>query len=473
MTGKVKRTGDLRPTVLDLFSGAGGMALGFEAAGARCVGAVEIDAAAAATFRATFANENAVVFGGVDEGDMAVRAAGEILSGLAEPPDLVVGGPPCQGFSRIGRAKRRSLLGVEDRVKYNGEDQDRSLLYRQFLRVVAAARPTAFVIENVHAIRDAPGGIDMAARIARESADLGYNVRYFLLNAAWYGVPQQRWRIFFVGLRRDLGSGAIPRPPKRTHTFGPNLPEGCSAPEDPWMIAGAQIPQVESPLPAVTVREALGDLPRHTGHLKNQPPDECRLPTRGVPAQAAAILRDWPGRPGPETVSGNWYRSTPRDYDTFRDMAHGDVYPQAVAIAYCRAWRDMLTESSDGSAVDPESVRARRIPPYRVDAFDEKWGKLVPNQPSWTVTAHLSKDGYSHIHYDSTQARTITIREAARLQSFPDAVEFHGSFGAQLRQIGNAVPPLLARAVAQEVMVQLEELNSRHRRPRAPRRAPS
>jgi DNA (cytosine-5)-methyltransferase 1 len=471
MTGKVKRMGDLRLTVLDLFSGAGGMALGFEAAGGRCVGAVEIDEAAAGTFRATFANEGAVVLGGVDDGDMAICSAGEILGGLAKPPDIIVGGPPCQGFSRIGRAKRRSLLGVDDRVKYNGEDQDRSLLYRQFLRVVAAARPVAFVIENVHAIRDAPGGIDMAARIARESADLGYNVRYFLLNAAWYGVPQQRWRIFFVGLRRDLGSGAIPRPPKRTHTFGPNLPEGCSAPEDPWMIAGAQIPEIESPRPAVTVREAIGDLPRHTGHLKNQTPEECRLPTRGVPSPGVAILRDWPGRPAPDTLSGNWYRSTPRDYDTFRDMAHGDVYPQAVAIASCHAWRDMLTEPTDASVIDAGSARPRRIPPYRVDAFDEKWGKLVPDQPSWTVTAHLSKDGYSHIHYDSTQARTITIREAARLQSFPDAVEFKGSFGAQLRQIGNAVPPLLARAVAQGVMAQLQELSVGCRRPRASRRA--
>jgi DNA (cytosine-5)-methyltransferase 1 len=154
-------------------------------------------------------------------------------------------------------------------------------------------------------------------------------------------------------------------------------------------------------------------------------------------------------------------------------MAHGDVYPQAVAIASCHAWRDMLTERADGSPVKPESVRARHIPPYRVDAFDEKWGKLVPNQPSWTVTAHLSKDGYSHIHYDSTQARTITIREAARLQSFPDAIEFQGSFGAQLRQIGNAVPPLLAQAVAQEVLAQLKELRSGHRRPRAPKRAAS
>src|SRR5207245_4873845 len=124
-----------RPTVLDLFAGAGGMALGFEAAGARCVGGVEVDRSAAATFEAAFGPEGALVLGGED-GDMTHLQPEEILRSLSAPPDIIVGGPPCQGFSRIGRAKRRSLLEVEDRVKYDGEDQDRSLLYRQFLRVV-------------------------------------------------------------------------------------------------------------------------------------------------------------------------------------------------------------------------------------------------------------------------------------------------------------------------------------------------
>jgi DNA (cytosine-5)-methyltransferase 1 len=83
---------------------------------------------------------------------------------------------------------------------------------------------------------------------------------------------------------------------------------------------------------------------------------------------------------------------------------------------------------------------------------------LIAGKPSWTLTAHLSRDTYSHIHYDSRQARTITVREAARLQSFPDGVEFAGNFGEQFRQIGNAVPPILARAIANELFSQLREL---------------
>ena len=177
------------------------------------------------------------------------------------------------------------------------------------------------------------------------------------------------------------------------------------------------------------------------------------------------MLRHWPKRKGPEEISGNWYRSTPRDYDIFRDMAHGDVYPHALAIAHRHTWRAMLSDMARGVASDTEQIRTSHIPPYRVDAFDEKWAKLIPDQPAWTVTAHLSKDGYSHIHYDGTQARTISIREAARLQSFPDAIEFKGNFGEQLKQIGNAVPPLLARALGAELIAQLNEL--RRDRPRA------
>jgi DNA (cytosine-5)-methyltransferase 1 len=147
-------------------------------------------------------------------------------------------------------------------------------------------------------------------------------------------------------------------------------------------------------------------------------------------------------------------------------MAHGDRYPRALALAQ-QLFREQLAElRARGSAPAPgtrkyELLRRAFIPPYRNDAFEDKWAKLDPDRPSWTLTAHLSKDSYSHIHYDSAQARTITIREAARLQSFPDAFEFAGNFGQQFQQIGNAVPPLLARAIATNLIQQLQELEER------------
>jgi len=394
---------------------------------------------------------------------------GRLLSSLEEPPEVIIGGPPCQGFSRIGRAKQMSLLNESERVLHGGiRDPLRNALYRYFLKVVAAALPKAFVMENVPGMREVLG-VDIAQRIAREASHLGYNVRYFLLNAAWYGVPQQRWRIFVVGLRSDLGHNAIPAPPARTHRYGLGLPEGIKIPDDRWALWGDRIPEVAEPHAAITVREAIDDLPRLASHLEGLRPLEQRLPLRREPSAWAKALRDWPDRPAPVEVSGNWYRATPRDYFIFREMAQGDNYPEALMIAH-RAFREELgLLRQQGKAPRPgtkaiEQLKAQFVPPYRNDAFDEKWGKLIPDQPSWTLTAHLSKDSYSHIHYSSPQARTITIREAARLQSFPDSFEFQGSYGAQLRQIGNAVPPLLARAIAQALFKQLDKLEKKRRR---------
>lgn len=458
-----------RRTVLDLFAGAGGMALGFEAAGARCLGAVEIDAGAAKTFTSMFAHDSPMIFGGPERGDMTRLAPGKLLDALGSSPEVVVGGPPCQGFSRVGRAKQMSLLDHSERVLHGGiRDPLRNSLYRYFLEVVAAARPKAFVMENVPGMREVLG-IDMAQRIAREASHLGYNVRYFLLNAAWYGVPQQRWRIFVLGLRDDLGHKAIPVPPPRTHCFGPDLPEGVRVPDDRWAIWGSRIPEVKGALPATSVREAIDDLPRLVGHLDGRRPDGSRLPLRREPSRWVKGLREWPGRPAPSDVSGNWYRSTPRDYYLFREMAPGDRYPEALVIA-TRHFREHLIElRRKGTTLRPETkrikdIRAKYIPPYRNDAFNDKWGKLIPDLPAWTVTAHLSRDAYSHIHYSSPQARTITVREAARLQSFPDAFEFEGGFGAQLSQIGNAVPPLLAKALACTLFKQLDALEKAQKR---------
>src|SRR5262249_40947650 len=102
----------------------------------------------------------------------------------------------------------------------------------------------------------------------------------------------------------------------------------------------------------------------------------------------------------------------------------------------------------DTGSEEYQHIERSIVPPYPEDMFVTKWRKLLPDQPAWTVPAHLSRDTYSHIHHDADQARSISVREAARLQSFPDAFSFQGNMGDRFRQIGNAVPPLLARAIA-------------------------
>src|SRR5262249_34911910 len=158
----------------------------------------EVNPAAAETFRRAFIQDAPIVLGGPPSradpgGDITRIDPADLLQRLTSPPELIVGGPPCQGFSRIGRAEQRSPLAEKDYKRRGARDPDRNELYDCFLDVVLAARPKAFVLENVPGLRDHLG-IDMALRIAEDAerrCEYLYNVRYFILNAAWYGVPQE------------------------------------------------------------------------------------------------------------------------------------------------------------------------------------------------------------------------------------------------------------------------------------------
>jgi DNA (cytosine-5)-methyltransferase 1 len=173
-------------------------------------------------------------------------------------------------------------------------------------------------------------------------------------------------------------------------------------------------------------------------------------------------MRRWPGLDEPAGVSEHAIRRTPRDYETFRRMAPEDRYPEALAIARRRFFETLGRLAAEGRAPAPDTPEFRDlersiVPPYPEDMFVDKWRKLNPAKPSWTVPAHLSKDAYSHIHHDGDQARAISIREAARLQSFPDAFRFTGNMGDCYRQVGNAVPPVLAWAIAARLLESLGE----------------
>lgn len=451
------------PLVIDLFCGAGGFSLGFHAAGCRILAAVDADAAAAETFRRNFgllqAGSPPLVFGGED-GDVE-RAGLDNISLSA--PDIVIGGPPCQAFSRLGRAKLNSLS--DDGFK----GDPRNALYRRFLAAIDAWRPKAVVMENVPGMLSV-GGVNYADDVCTELATIGYRTGYALLNAVWYGVPQFRERIIFIGIRNDLG--VDPKSPPITHWT--DLPDGYAPPQrhrsapslpfgSPWdAIVGQLSVPTQSKHPAVTVKEALDDLPALTDHLtvKSRPRGDFRkvMKHRMPPHSAyAEFMRSWPGFSPADCVNDHAVRRTPRDYSTFRLMKPGDRYPEAISIARAIRDQELSKLRAEGTAPDPgtpewDEFDARFVPPYDESGFPDKWRKLLPDRPSWTVPAHLAKDSYSHIHYDGEQARMISVREAARLQSFPDAFLFSGNMGDCFRQIGNAVPPMLAWAVADSVM---------------------
>src|SRR6185437_2858734 len=175
----------------------------------------------------------------------------------------------------------------------------------------------------------------------------------------------------------------------------------------------------------------------------------------------------------PKGIRDHVIRSLPRDYKIFRRMNPGDQYPEAYRHASDLFEERLKLEARNGKAIPPrtkryEELRSEFVPPYDHTKFPNKWRKMEADLPARTLMAHMGKDSYSHIHYDSEQARTISVREAARLQSFPDGFQFCGTMNPAFRQIGNAVPPLMARALAETMMAvlrgveeQVEHVSSR------------
>jgi DNA (cytosine-5)-methyltransferase 1 len=452
--------------VVDIFSGAGGLALGFRAAGCEIAAAVDVDAVAGETIRRNFERLQPGLSLHVLAGDEYDLGSVDLNTLCDQPPDILTGGPPCQGYSRLGRGKLDSLTDE------GFEGDPRNQLYRRFLDAVREWQPRAVVMENVPGMLSVRG-MNYAAIFTNELAAEGYRVGYIHLNAVWYGVPQFRERLFFVGYREDLG--VRPKAPPATHWT--SLPEGYRRPvreHAQYLPFGPEWERIEGelavrfvsdPLPAVTVREALDDLPAIHDHpnvnsVRRGDSRRAVAYRPGPVSSYASLMRSWPGLPSSEGVFDHIVRRTPRDYETFRRMQHGDRYPQAILIARERFEQELRRLESEGRAPAPSSearreLESRFVPPYPIDSFEDRWRKLIPDQPSWTVPAHLARDSYSHIHHDSAQARMMSVREAARLQSFPDSFLFAGNMGDCFRQIGNAVPPLLAWAIAFEVLGKL------------------
>lgn len=326
------------------------------------------------------------------------------------------------------------------------------------------------VVENVPDMMN-QGGQNFVARMCASLAAIGYECRYSLINAAHFGVPQFRERVFILGFHSSLA--IVPKFPRPTHQL--ELPCGYlgtrSVAMRPMVESGMACewfvelskPRSNAP-PAVTCREALSDLPSLTEHLSSDRKHGTRsftehrpYPLRSKLSDFARSMRTWRGFENDAGICDHVIRFLPRDYETFRRMKVDDQYPQAFLVAQKR-FLEALNDYEDAPAPGSREFNElwkQFVPPYDPNKFPNKWWKLHPDKPSKTLTAHIGKDTYSHIHYDSRQARTISVREAARLQSFPDGFVFSGAMNAAFRQIGNAVPPLLACAVGRQVRRQL------------------
>ncbi|MBQ8558425.1 MAG: DNA cytosine methyltransferase [Tyzzerella sp.] len=309
--------------------------------------------------------------------------------------DVIIGGPPCQAYSVAGRVRDENGM----------KDDYRNYLFEHYLNVVNRYKPVLFVFENVPGILSAtPSGVPITDLIRQGFERVGYEIiddlKMAKVNAADYGVPQNRDRVIIVGIRK----GACENIQFKLKYFYSEL-----------------LPRYKSEK-KITVKESIGDLPSCVPFWDEE--HHKKRKSHLVPA-----------------CKYTWHRPryhNLRDMDTFRTLA-----------------------------LDIESGRREYDSKKISELYEEKVGSkspihryhvLEPDLPSTTIIAHLYKDGNRFIHYDSKQSRSITVREAARLQSFDDDFDFVGSQGNAYQMIGNAVPPQLAKRVALALSKLLDEI---------------
>ncbi len=461
--------------VLDLFAGCGGISLGFHSAGFEITAALELDKDAAASHGANFHPSSPQHAKARDiTRTTPLQLATEL--GLGDPSsafDIVVGGPPCQAFARVGRSKLREIAAHPEAFRHDS----RARLYIEYLRYVDACAPLAVLMENVPDMLN-HGGHNIAEEICEVLEAKGYTTAYTLLNAAHYGVPEMRERMFLVAYHETLQL----RPTFPAPSNWIALPSGYGGSRAVALKLLSRNGKDEKatryeappePLPtlakAISAEEAIGDLPRieaqrllASGELRRGArrfdiPICYDLLASLTPYQES--IRSWPGFEGGVVLYDHVIRYLPRDYSLFAVLEAGDQYPEAFKRAekmFADALRSLKNAAPKPNTKAWKTLRATIVPPYDNAKFPNKWRKMEPDKPARTLMAHLGKDGYSHIHYDSTQARTISVREAARLQSFPDGFKFRGTMNPAFRQIGNAVPPNLAKTIAVHMAKEIE-----------------
>lgn len=379
-------------TCIDLFCGCGGFSLGMERAGFKCLAAIDFNPEAIAVFKANFSNTPHVLETDITQFPPEKLQA---LIGIAHV-DLIVGGPPCQGFST---ARQRDGANHGSRLK----EDPRRHLYKEFLKYVQAFKPKVFVMENVLGIRSASGG-EYFVRVQSEAREIGYRVHAQVEDCVELGLPQKRRRQLFIGTRLDLPD-----------YFNPTIlraPRACDRP---------------------TLWEAIGDLPiLQSG--QGQESCEYDMERRKLHVERYGRRYLYCVLEVQKATSLESHRARPhseRDLRDFLLLKEGENSDQAME-------RGVVFEF-----------------PYDKENFKDRYTRQHRNKPCSTIVAHLSKDGLMFIH--PTQNRSLTPREAARIQSFPDWFKFPIARTHQFRVIGNAVPPLVSEAIGMAVRKYLEK----------------
>ena len=347
----------MKPTVIDLFAGVGGLSLGFEMEGFDILLANEFDQSIATAYKENHKSTNVVV------GDITSLDLSKVFGEYVNKIDVVIGGPPCQGFSQKG--KRKTI------------NDERNFLFKHYVEVVKFVKPKYFVMENVPNLLTAEKGFFLN-EIKGLFKGYGYSIRYGILNAADYGVPQNRRRAIIIG---------------KYLATPPELPLPCKQ--------------------KVTIWDAISDL---------------------------AYLESGEGEFEQE------YRNSPKsDYEKKMRKGSKILYNHmATKHSALALERLSLIPPNAGKEVLPKEHITKSV-------YSGTWSRMKQNDVAVTITTRFdtpSSGKFTHPFLN----RAITVREAARLQSFPDTFKFIGSKMSQMKQVGNAVPPLLARKIARVIM---------------------
>ena len=344
--------------IIDLFAGVGGLSLGFEMLGFEVVVANEYDQSIAQAYIKNRNNPNMII------ADIKKLPISETFGMYKDTVDVVVGGPPCQGYSQKGKRKT-----IHD---------ERNFLFRYFVDVVKEVSPKYFVMENVPNLLTAENGY-FKKELESMFIQLGYCINAQVLCAADYGVPQNRHRAFIIGKKNSLKPISFPKPSNKK----------------------------------VTIWDAISDL----AYLKSGEGEFC----------------------------SNYIYPANSEYQKF--LRHGSD----------KLYNHIATNHSDIAlkrlSMIPPKGGKKDLPPEHItkSIYSGTWERMDADDISVTITTRFdtpSSGKFTHPFLD----RAITVREAAIIQSFPDTFHFYGSKTSQMKQVGNAVPPLLARAIAKTIL---------------------
>jgi DNA (cytosine-5)-methyltransferase 1 len=403
---------DSKPRVLDLFAGCGGLSLGLERAGFNIAWANEIDSDACESYssvhhKTEIFNEDINIF-------IKKVIAEEKFCPQVGEVDLLVGGPPCQGFSGYNR--------------YSNPSDPRNSLVESYLSFVQVIKPKFLLMENV------PGMLKMEdGKVVRLISDalesIGYQTKLGILQCGNFGIPQNRWRVFIFGSKKSL---TIPEFPTPTHKFPRTTLFGAKSFRENVIKLATEDEDLFLPKPSknLTVYDAISDLPATLNGCKDEEYDY----TNSKISRFQKMMRE-----GSKKITD--HIATNLGPVMFSRVSAVPKKPGA-------GWLDL-----------PEELKPKNLSKHGDKRYENRFGRLWWEGIFNTVVSKPEPYWGRVIH--PTQDRVITVREAARAQSLPDRLQFNGKLSSKYKQVGNAVPPIIAERIGLEIMKVINSTNGK------------